>query len=243
MQEISLSEMLKAGVHFGHKLSKRHPKMEPFIFTVKNGLHIIDLEKTKEQLEKALTVLEEMAAAGKTILFVGTKKQAKDLVKKYALACEMPYVTEGWTGGLLTNFGHVSRSMKELKRLRKDKEKGDLSKYTKKEQLDFDRKIVKLDKAVGGIVNMEKLPDALFILDLKEDKTAVQEAAKKKIVALGIVDTNNNPEAVQYPIPANDDAIKALDYILNLVSNAISAGRKRMVVPAPSAPVLSFIKK
>ncbi len=176
MKDISLTEMLKAGVHFGHKASKRHPKMAPFIFTSKNDLCIIDLEKTKEQLEKARELVKDLASQGKIILFVGTKKQAKDLVKKYAQECGMPYVTERWTGGLLTNYAHVSRLMKELRRLKRDQERGELEKYTKKEQVDFQKKIEKLEKVVGGMENMDRIPDALFLVDVKEDKTAVKEA-------------------------------------------------------------------
>lgn len=224
MKDISLTEMLKAGVHFGHKASKRHPKMDPFIFTNKNDLCIIDLEKTKEQLEKARQVIFDLSSQGKIVLFVGTKKQAKELVKKYAQECGMPYATERWTGGLLTNYAHVSRLMKELRRLKRDQERGDLGKYTKKEQLDFQKKIEKLDKIVGGMEQMDRIPDALFLVDVKEDKTAVKEAKKKGVATIAIVDTNDNPEMVTYAIPANNDALKSLDYVSKIICEAAVEG-------------------
>lgn len=235
MTDISLTTMLKAGLHFGHKVSKRHPKMDPFIFAAKNGLHIIDLEKSKEQLEKALAQLTQLAKQDKTILFVGTKSQAKDIVKKYAQACNVPYVTERWTGGLITNFGHVSRLMKELTRLKKEKKTGGLKKYTKKEQLDFERKIEKLEKNIGGIEHMRQIPDVIFLIDIKDDKTAVKEANKKGITTFAVVDTNNDPEQVTFPIPGNNDALKAVEYILKLVSEAINEGKQ-------AAPAVAEVK-
>lgn len=236
MKDISLTEMLKAGVHFGHKASKRHPKMAPFIFTSKNGLCIIDLEKTKEQLEKARQVVRDLASQDKLVLFVGTKKQAKALVEKYAKECGMPYATERWTGGLLTNYPHVSRLMKELRRLKRDQERGELEKYTKKEQVDFKKKIEKLEKIVGGMQNMDRIPDALFLVDVKEDKTAVKEAIKKGVPTIALVDTNDNPEMVNYAIPANNDALKALEYTISLICEAVLEGKANPVVKEEVKP-------
>ncbi len=233
MQEISLAEMLKAGMHFGHKVSKRHPKMDPFIFTNKNGLHIIDLEKTKEKLEQARAAARDLASQKKIILFVGTKKQAQVLVQKYAQECGMPFLTEHWIGGLITNFHNVSRSMRELRRLKRDKKRGDFEKYTKKEKLELDEEIEKLEKMVGGMENMERLPDALFLVDIKEDKTAVQEAVKKGILTLAVTDTNTNPEVINYPIPANDDALKSIEYVLKIMSQAIKEGQSQAAVEQP----------
>lgn len=226
MQEISIAEMLKCGVHFGHRTSKRHPKMVPFIFGTKNTINIIDLEKTKEKLGAAARFVFDLAQQGKIILFLGSKRQAKDIVKKYAQDCGMPYLVERWVGGLFTNFKIVSGLMKKLIDLKKRKEKGELEKYTKRERLEFDEEIKKLESLVGGLVSLTKLPDAVYIVDLKEEKTAVREANRLKIPIIGLVDTNNNPELTDYPIPANDDALKSIDYITKIIAEAIKEGKE-----------------
>jgi len=230
MQEISLSEMLKCGVHFGHRKSKKHPKMAPYIFDVRQGICIINLEKTKEKLEEALKVVKDLASQNKIILFVGTKRQAKEVVKKYAIECDMPYIVERWIGGLFTNFNNVIRLSQKLTRLKRDLETGNLSKYTKKEQLNFKREISKLERNVGGIEKMTRLPDAIFVTDMKEEKTAIREATRRHVPIIAMADTNVNPDLVAYPIPTNDDAIKAINYMVKAVADTISANKK--VVPA-----------
>ncbi|MFH0818601.1 MAG: 30S ribosomal protein S2 [Patescibacteria group bacterium] len=226
MKEISLSEMLKCGIHFGHRKSKRHPKMCPFIFTTKQNISIIDLEKTKEQLEEALKVVKDLASQGRSVLFVGTKRQAKEIIKKYATACNMPYVVETWIGGLFTNFSNVVKLSRKLTRLKKERDTGELKKYTKKEQLNFLREIVKLDKVVGGIEGMTKLPDAIFVVDVKKEKTAVREATRRGIPIIAMCDTNVNPDPITYPIPANEDAVKSIEYITKAVAETITENFK-----------------
>lgn len=230
MQEISLSEMLKCGVHFGHRKSKKHPKMGRFVFDVKQGICIIDLEKTKEKLEQALAAIKSLVSQNKTILFVGTKRQAKEIVKKYAIECGMPYMVERWIGGLFTNFNNVIRLSQKLTRLKRERDSGALSKYTKKEQLNFTREIEKLEKMVGGIEKMAKLPDAIFVVDMKEEKTAIKEANRRHVPIFAIADTNVNPDLTDYPIPGNDDAIKSINYMVKLVSETIKENKKEPVI-------------
>lgn len=227
MPEIpDLLTMLKAGVHFGHQLSKRHPKMKPYIFTAKNGFHLINIEETQVKLKEALDFVKKIVQNGGTILFLGTKKQAQSIIAKYAKDCGMPYVAERWLGGTFTNFFAISKLVNKYKSLRDKKVSGELEKYTKKERLEFDREIEKLEKIVGGIVNLAKAPDAIFICDLKKEKTAVREALRKNIPIVGICDTNANPEDITYPIPANDDAIKSIELITSLISEAVKEGMK-----------------
>lgn len=231
---LAVVDMLQAGVHFGHKPAKKHPKMDQYIFGTKNGISIINLERTKEQLEAVLPAIEDMAAMGKTILFLGTKSQAKAIVKAAAEKVGMPYVQERWLGGLLTNFGHVSRSMKKLTTLKTDKEAGVWSeRYTKKEQLMMEREIERLTEVVGGIETMAKLPDMMVVVDCKKEKTAVKEANRMRIPLVALVDSNVNPAKIEYPIPANDDGIKSITYIINQITEAIERGKSR--IPAPVA--------
>src|SRR3989339_321519 len=222
----SLLAMLKAGVHFGHKNSKWHPNMEPYIFTTKNSVHIINLEATQKKLEEALKVLADLASQNKTILFVGTKSQATSLVEKYAILCDMPYVVNRWLGGLLTNFSHVAQVPQKLTRLKKDRESGELKKYTKKEQLEFDREIERLDYLVGGIETMTKKPDMVFLVDLVKEKTALREAQQMGIPVTALCDTNTDPRAVDYPIPGNDDATKSIKLMMQAVAEAVNEGKK-----------------
>ncbi|MFA6321911.1 MAG: 30S ribosomal protein S2 [Candidatus Buchananbacteria bacterium] len=240
-----LMTLLKAGSHFGHKLSKRHPKMEPYIFMNKGGFHIINLEQTQIKLQEALDFAKKVVSNGGTILFLGTKKQAQPIVVKYAKECGMPYVTERWLGGTFTNFGEISRMIRKLTDLKKKKALGQLEKYTKKEQLEFNKTIEKLDRMVGGIENMSKIPDAVFVVDIKKEKTAVAESLKKNISLIAMVDTNINPEIINYPIPANDDAVKSIEIVTSLMAEAVKEGIKAR----PQAPVVSaeaktkFVKK
>ncbi len=216
-----LEEMMKAGMHFGHRTNRWHPKMEPFIFTKKNGIYIINLEKTQEQLKAALEFMIKLLKEDKTVLFVGTKKQVKVPMKQMAEEIKVPYITGKWLGGLITNFFVIKKSIKKYQDLLNDRESGKLNRYTKKEQLNFDREIKRLEERVGGLVNLTKLPDALFIWDLKEEKTAVAEAISKNIPIIAVCDTNVNPELANYPIPANDDATKTVTLILDSIKDAL----------------------
>ncbi len=222
----SIEQMLKAGMHFGHRTSKWHPKMEPFIFTQRNGVHIIDLVKSRKMLETSLEFMHKFAAEGKIILFVGTKLQAKSIIKETAIEIGMPYITEKWMGGTMTNFAIIKKLIKKFKDLTRDKTSGKLTKYTKKERLKFDREITKLELKVGGLVNLAKMPDAIFIWDIKKEKTAITEAVKKNIPVIAICDTNTNPSNVNYIIPSNDDATKTIKLVMNSVKEAILDGKK-----------------
>lgn len=231
-----LLTLLKSGVHFGHKLSKRNPKMEPFIFTSKNGFHIINIEETQTKLQEALDFVRKVVANGGTILFLGTKKQAQSIVKKHAIECGMPYITERWLGGTFTNYATISKVVKKYRNLKDEKAKGGLEKYTKKEQLDFDREIEKLEKIVGGIAEVTKVPDAIFVCDIKKEKTAVREAIRRNVPIVAICDTNTNPNLITYPIPANDDAIKSIELLTGLVAEAVKEGQAERRAQAPVVP-------
>lgn len=224
----SLEELLMAGAHFGHRTNRWHPKMKQFIFTSKNGIYIIDLEKTKEKLEEALEFMTKLVTDGKSILFVGTKNQVSEPMKKMAIAAGQPYIVGKWLGGYLTNFAIVKKSVKKYLDLIEKKEGGKLEKYTKKERLDFDREIKKLELRVGGLASLSKLPDALFVWDIKEEETAIKEAQQKNIPIIAICDTNVNPDEVNYPIPANDDATKTIQLILDCLEDALSVAKKNI---------------
>jgi small subunit ribosomal protein S2 len=235
-----LLELLKSGTHFGHQLSKRNPKMKPYIFTEKNGFHIINLEITQRKLQEALDFAQNVAAKGGTILFLGTKKQAKEIVKKHAQACGMPYVTERWLGGTFTNFKSVSKQIKKYTDLKKKKLTGELEKYTKKERVMFDKEISKLEETVGGIEELHRIPEAVFACDLRKEKTAVNEANKLNIPIIGVCDTNVNPEKVAYAIPANDDSVKSIELITSLISQAIIEGKaKAKTIQAEPVPAVT----
>lgn len=221
----SVEELLKAGVHFGHNESRWHPRMEPYIYTTRAGTHIIHLEKTREMLNTAAEYAASVAAKGGVVLFLGTKRQAKTIVEAKAEECGSPVITGKWIGGLLTNWPTVSLKIKTLRKLKDQREKGELKKYTKREQLTIEREITKLTDEVGGIESLMKLPDALFVIDLKEEKTALKEAARMGIPVIALVDTNANPDSADYPIPSNDDAIKSLDLIISTIAQAISDGK------------------
>jgi small subunit ribosomal protein S2 len=212
-------------MHFGHQKGKWHPKMEPYIFAEKNGIHVIDLEKTQVKLQEALDFIKNTVKAGGIILFVGTKDQAKPIVAKYAQECGMPYVNQRWLGGTLTNLGVVLKLTKKYKDLKSKQESGGLKVYTKKEQLGFLAEIEKLESRVGGIADLKKAPEAIFIIDTKWEKTAIAEANKKKIPLVALCDTNVNPEKVSYPIPANDDATKSIELVTSLVAEAVKEGK------------------
>jgi len=218
---LDVEEMAKAGLHLGHRISKTHPKMVPFIFGMRNTIHVIDLEKTKEKFIEALKFLKEAAKEKKVILFVGTKPQIRDLVKKVAEETRNPYVISRWIGGTFTNFPEIKKRVDYLKELERKKGSGEFEKYTKKERMEIEKEIEKLNEKFGGIKNLEKLPDIVFVCDMVKDYLAVKEARRKKIKVVGICDTNANPELADYPIPANDDAISSVKYILEKVKEAI----------------------
>ena len=227
VEELSMMNMLKAGVHFGHKKAKKHPKMEEYIFSVRNEISIIDLGKTKLKLNEALSFVKEISSKGGTILFIGTKKQSKKIIKEAAERCDMPYVTERWLGGTFTNFEKIIASIKRLESIVSQKESGELEKkYNKKERLEIDREISRLEKKFGGIKNMKKIPDAVFVSDIKENDIAVNESNVKKIPIVAVVDTNVNPSLVNCPIPANDDAVGSISLMANTISDAIIAAKK-----------------
>jgi small subunit ribosomal protein S2 len=219
-------ELLQAGVHFGHKESRWHPKMQEYIYGTRNGIHIIDLEKTLVKLEQALHYVTELVARGGIILFLGTKRQAAGIVQKYALECGMPYVTGRWLGGTLTNYGEVMNLVRHYNDLKTKQANGDLAKYTKKEQAMFAKEIEDLENKVGGIKNVVRPPDALFVIDLMKEKTAVLEAVVRKIPIIALTDTNVNPELAAYAIPSNDDAVKTIELMTKLVSEAVLAGKE-----------------
>jgi small subunit ribosomal protein S2 len=220
-------ELLQAGVHFGHRRSRWHPKMKKFIFTERSGVHVIDLEKTVNELEKATKFVQDTVAKGGVILFVGTKKQGAPIMKKYADEVGMPYIVERWIGGLFTNFANVGKLIRKYKSLLDQKKSGKLEKYTKKEQVEFTKEIERLKRLVGGLGDMSKIPAAIFVLDAKREKTAVTEARTKGVAVVSFCDTNINPDDVDYPIPANDDAVKSIEIITKSIAEAIKLGQAK----------------
>lgn len=217
--------MLKAGVHFGHKTTKWSPKMAPFIFGVRNDIHIIDLEKTIIKLNEALAFVKKIAKANGVIVFVGTKKQAKAYVKEVASKANMPYVADRWIGGLLTNFSIISKQIRLMEQLESDLASGALDKYTKKERVMIEKKIKKLNQKFGGLRLLKKMPDAVFVTDINEDRIAVNEAREKNIPIIALADTNTDPGLVTYPIPANDDALSSIKIILNKIIEEYEANK------------------
>ena len=224
----SIMEMLKAGVHFGHQVSRWHPKMKPFIFTQRNGVHVINLEKTQEILKGTLEDVKNLAKEGKVILFISTKPQAHDLVKEAAIECDMPYLVDRWIGGLLTNFQEIRKLIRQYNTLKEQQKTGELEKYTKKEQLEISKKLVKMDKSLIGLTTLDKMPDVLFVPALQREKTAVTEARKTGVEVIGIVDTNANPDMADYIIPANDDAVNSIAMMVKLVSEAVKEGKSQI---------------
>ena len=226
MSNVSMREMLEAGVHFGHQTRYWNPKMAPYIFGERNKIHIINLEKTLPLYNEAINFLGRMAANRGTILFVGTKRAAGDTIRKGAARCEMPYVDRRWLGGMLTNFRTVKESIKRLEDLETMTQDGTLSRLSKKEGLSLQRELGKLEHSLGGIKKMPGLPDVLFILDVGYEKIAVREAVKLGIPVVGVVDTNNSPDGVDYIIPGNDDAIRSIQLYVRGASDAIIEGRE-----------------
>jgi small subunit ribosomal protein S2 len=226
-EKIDMMDMLKAGVHFGHKKSKKHPKMDEYVFGVRNGISIIDLSKTKSKLVEAADYAKKIAENDGVILFVGTKRQASKIIEAAAKKCDMPYVSERWLGGTFTNFDKILIGMKRLESLLQQQESGELSqKYTKKEVREIEREIKRLEIKFGGIMKIKKIPDAVFIVDVIEEETAVLEALAKNVAIIAMNDTNTDPSRITYPIPANDDAIRSIELITNVIADAICEGKK-----------------
>jgi len=224
---INPEKMAQAGLQFGHRTSKLHPKMAPYVFGVRNTVHIINLEKTKEQLEKALKFIQELTAEGKVLLLVGTKIQVKNLIKETGETLNLPYVAERWLGGTLTNFEVMKKRVDYLKELeQKISDSEEMKKYTKKERMGMEKELKELKLKFGGIKNLERLPDTIFVVDLKKDEIAVKEARQKRVKVIAIADTNCDPTLADYPIPANDDAISSVKYILEKVKEVILKARK-----------------
>jgi small subunit ribosomal protein S2 len=221
MQQVDIKDLLEAGVHFGHQTRRWNPKMKKFIFTARNGIYIIDLKKTMLSLQRASGRLREVVSAGERVLFVGTKKQAKGVIKDEAKRCGQFYITERWLGGTMTNFQTIKGNIKRLRNIEKMQETGQIQNLTKKEALKLEKEKVRLEKFLLGIKDMYKLPGALIVVDAKKERIAVAEANKLKIPVIAVIDTNTDPDPIDYPIAANDDAIKSISVIVRALSDVV----------------------
>ena len=226
---VSIKSLLEAGVHFGHQTRRWNPKMKPYIFGERNGIYILDLKKTLYAIDDAYSFLSNLGAAGKKVLFVGTKKQAQEPIKNAAERCGMPYVNYRWMGGMLTNFATIRTRVQRMEEIEAMKADGRFDAYTKKEQAGLNKEHDKLELALGGIRNMYDLPDALFIVDTKHEDNAVREAHRLHIPIIGLIDTNADPDEIDYGIPANDDAIRSVNLMCQLAADAIIAGSGTVV--------------
>ena len=226
MAVVAMKQLLEAGVHFGHQTRRWDPKMAEYIFQARNGIHIIDLQKTSKKLDEAYDFIREQAEEGKTVLFVGTKKQAQECMKEAALKCGMFYIDQRWLGGMLTNFDTIQKRIQRLKDLETMQEDGTFDVLPKKEVILLKKEMEKLEKNLGGIKEMNELPGVIFLVDPKKERIAILEAKKLGIPVVGLVDTNCNPEELDYPIPGNDDAIRAVKLIADVMANAVIEGRQ-----------------
>lgn len=224
MEKVEVKDLLDAGVHFGHLTRKWDPNMAPYIYMERNGIHIINLYKTAVKIEETGHALHKIAASGKKILFVATKKQAKDIVAEKASSVNMPYITERWPGGMLTNFVTIRKAVKKMAAIDRMKKDGTFSTLSKKERLQVDRQRAKLEKNLGSIADMTRLPGAVFVVDIKREQIAVKEAQKLNIPIFAMVDTNSDPRQVDYVIPSNDDASKSINKVLSIVTSAVADG-------------------
>ncbi len=225
MAVISMKALLESGVHFGHRTNKWDPRMKPYIFTERNGIHIIDLQQTVKMLNQACHVVRERVANGGTVLFVGTKRQAQETIQEEATRCGMPYITERWLGGMLTNWSTMYARIQELERLERLRDSGEINRLTKKEGLLIQREIDRLQVRLAGVRTMKRLPDLLFVVDVCREAAAVHEANLLKIPVVALVDTNCNPEGVDYIIPSNDDAIRAIKLLVARIADAVLEGK------------------
>ena len=224
MSVVSMKELLEAGVHFGHRTRRWNPKMRPYIFTERSGIHIIDLQQTLQHLNDYAAMVRDMIAKGGTILFVGTKRQAQATVRQEADRCGMPYINQRWLGGTLTNWVTIKQRIDYLLQMERRVDAGEFRTLSKKEQLDIEREIEKLNKRIGGLKTLRRLPEMIFIVDINTEDLAVMEANKLKIPTIAMVDTNSNPDLVDYVIPSNDDAIRAVKLIVSVVADAVEEG-------------------
>jgi len=224
-----IKQLLEAGVHFGHQTKRWNPKMKKFIFGSRSGIYIIDLEKTEECVNAARDFLMDITSKGEFVLFVGTKKQAQDVIKQEAIRSGMYYVTDRWPGGMLTNFTTIKKSINRLKEIEKMRIDGIFEKLTKKEVARLEKELAKLNKNFSGIVSMERMPKAAFIVDTKKEETAVKEARRLGIPIIGLIDTNSNPDLIDYPIPGNDDATKSIRTVAAIIADTIIEGRKKFL--------------
>jgi len=248
---VSMKALLESGVHFGHRTNKWEPRMKPFIFTERNGIHIIDLQQTVKALNTAYNVVRDCVMGGGTVLFVGTKRQAQETVREEAVRCGMPYVTERWMGGILTNWSTMFQRIQELDRLEAMRTSGDINRLTKKEGLLIEREINRLEIRLSGLRKMKRLPDYVFIVDVCRETTAVHEANKLGIPVIALVDTNCAPTGVDYVIPSNDDAIRAIKLLVGKIADAVLEGRAMRkeeatdedLLAAPAAPRASRLLK
>ena len=236
MSVISMKQLLEAGVHFGHQTRRWNPKMAPYIYTERNGIYIIDLQKSVGKVDEAYQAVSNIASDGGTVLFVGTKKQAQDAIKEEAQRCGMYFVNARWLGGMLTNFKTMRGRVDRLNQLKKMQEDGTFDMLPKKEVMHHLGEIAKLEKYLGGVVEMKKIPSALFVVDPRKERNAINEARKLHIPIVAIVDTNCDPDEIDYVIPGNDDAIRAIKLISSVMANAIQEGRQGVdAIPAPTA--------
>ncbi len=226
--KLDVEEMALAGLHLGHRTSKIHPKIKPYLYGVRNGVHIIDLEKTAEKLKEALKFIQELISENKNLVLVGTKIQMKNLIKTTAEECSLSYVSERWIGGTFTNFENIKKRVDYFKDLERKKAEGELEKYTKKERSLFDKELLKLDSKFGGIKNLAQLPDAIFVADMKKEISAIKEARMRGIKIIAIAHTNVDPTLADYPIPANDDAVVSVKYILEKIKDAILKAKPKI---------------
>ena len=223
--KISLKDLLEAGCHFGHHAKRWHPKMEPYLYMVRDGIHVFDLVKTKEGLEKAAAFAKDTAAKGGTIVFVGTKRQAKAVIAEEAKKIGIPYVSQRWLGGTITNWEQIKKRIDKLVGMRDKREKGEYKKYTKKEQLLLDREVARLERFFGGLVSLSGIPEAIFVVDVKKEEAAVKEARKKEVKVIGVVDSNADPDSVDCVIPCNDDAVGAIRLVVAIMAKAVKEGK------------------
>jgi small subunit ribosomal protein S2 len=222
---ISMKALLESGVHFGHRTNKWHPRMKPYIFTERNGIHIIDLQQTVKSLNTAYNLVRDTVTNGGSVLFIGTKRQAQDTIREEAVRCNMPYVTERWLGGMITNWSTIFLRIQELERLEKLRDSGDISRLTKKEGLLITREITRLETRLSGVRKMKQVPDLVFVVDVMREATAVHEANLKGIPVIALVDTNCDPSGVDYIIPSNDDAIRAIKLLVAKIADAALEGQ------------------
>ena len=243
VKQVEIKELLDSGVHFGHLTRKWNPNMAPYIFMERNGIHILDLNKSRAKLVEASEAMSKIASQGRKILFVATKKQAKDIVADYAKGMDMPYITERWPGGMLTNFVTIRKAIKKMANIDKMKADGTFLTLSKRERLQVDRQRMKLEKNLGSIADMSRLPAAMFIVDINREHIAVNEARKLNIPIFAMVDTNTDPALVDFPIPANDDASKSIDKVLSVIDSHVKGGLEDRKTERESAKQEKLAKK